>query len=186
MPWHPSFARTTLKKSSQEGSEAPIGASNHVRATHPDVAARMCAGAAAAHADKCAQSASLICFGTARLSALRRGTRQAGRNQHWLRSRTGFPATSQGRCFARQGHLPRFNTLRVDRSYCRSTGDPEPPGSGLCESARGHRTRPTFRIASGMCPSMSEIRGFCSLFGDESQGPSQHLRQPCSRIVRPD
>ena len=26
-----------------------------------------------------------------------------------------------------------------------------------CESARGYRTHPTFRIASGMCPSMGEM-----------------------------
>jgi hypothetical protein len=38
----------------------------------------------------------------------------------------------------------RLSTLRADRSFCRSTGDPEPPGSG-CETARGHRTRSASR-----------------------------------------
>jgi hypothetical protein len=37
--------------------------------------------------------------------------------------------------------MPRLSTLRADRSLCRSTGDPKPPGSGLAKkSARGHRT----------------------------------------------
>src|SRR6516165_1080268 len=45
----------------------------------------------------------------------------------------------------RQGVLPvrrrglELSTLRADRSFCRSTGDPEPPGSGSHSSARGHR-----------------------------------------------
>ena len=38
-------------------------------------------------------------------------------------------------------NMPRLSTLRADRSLCRSTGDPEPPGCGLAKrSARGHRT----------------------------------------------
>jgi hypothetical protein len=32
------------------------------------------------------------------------------------------------RCFARFAKLPRLSTLRADRSLCRSTGDPKPPG----------------------------------------------------------
>ena len=35
---------------------------------------------------------------------------------------------------------PRLSTLRADRSFCRSTGAPEPPGSGSHASARGDRT----------------------------------------------
>jgi len=31
-------------------------------------------------------------------------------------------------CFARFAKLPRLSTLRADRSLCRSTGDPKPPG----------------------------------------------------------
>ena len=33
----------------------------------------------------------------------------------------------------------RLSTLRTDRSLCRSTGDPKPPGCGAASSARGHR-----------------------------------------------
>ena len=42
-------------------------------------------------------------------------------------------------CFARFAKLPRLSTLRADRSLCRSTGDPKPPGCGAASSARGHR-----------------------------------------------
>jgi hypothetical protein len=34
---------------------------------------------------------------------------------------------------------PRLNALRVDRSFCRSTGAPGPPGSGVTKPARGDR-----------------------------------------------
>ena len=33
----------------------------------------------------------------------------------------------------------RLSTLRADRSFCRPTGDPEPPGNGVHGSARGDR-----------------------------------------------
>ena len=59
----------------------------------------------------------------------------------WLSSRTGFPAAAADRCFARFAKkMPRLSTLRADRSLCRSTGDPKPPGSGSGRTpARGHR-----------------------------------------------
>jgi len=40
-----------------------------------------------------ANSRNLSASGRARLPALHCGTRHASRNQHWLSSRTGFPAT---------------------------------------------------------------------------------------------
>ena len=67
----------------------------------------------------------------------------------WLSSRTGFPAAAANGCFFRfanqkENNMPRLSTLRADRSLCRSTGDPKPPGSGLAKrSARGHRTSPS-------------------------------------------
>ena len=39
----------------------------------------------------------------------------------------------------------RLSTLRADRSFCRSTGDPEPPGSGLAYPRAG--TAPRFRLS---------------------------------------
>ncbi len=46
----------------------------------------------------------------------------------WLSSSTGFPAALTDGGFARFAKLPRLSTLRADRSLCRSTGDPKPPG----------------------------------------------------------
>jgi hypothetical protein len=34
-------------------------------------------------------------------------------------------------CFARFAKLPRLSTLRAERSLCRSTGDPKPPGAAI-------------------------------------------------------
>ena len=52
----------------------------------------------------------------------------------WLSSRTGFPAALANGSFARFAQtMPRLSTLRADRSSCRSTGDPKPPGCGSFE-----------------------------------------------------
>ena len=57
----------------------------------------------------------------------------------WLSPRTGFPATLAAGVLPASPKMPRLSTLRADRSLCRSTGDPGPPGCGLANSARGHR-----------------------------------------------
>ena len=93
-----------------------------------------------------AQSAAARHFrGRARLPALRRGTRQR-LLPRWLSPRTGFPQSTAHKVFcplaARRLEL---STLRADRSFCRPTGTPGPPGSGSHPSARGHRTRSAFR-----------------------------------------
>jgi hypothetical protein len=62
----------------------------------------------------------------------------------WLSPRTGFPADEPRRCFAHLAACLRLSTLRADRSLCRSTGDPEPPGSGLAYPRAG--TAPRFRL----------------------------------------
>jgi len=55
----------------------------------------------------------------------------------WLSSRTGFPAAAANESFARFARkMPRLSTLRADRSLCRSTGDPKPPGNGRDELPR--------------------------------------------------
>jgi hypothetical protein len=55
----------------------------------------------------------------------------------WLSSRTGFPAAAANESFARFAQkMPRLSTLRADRSLCRSTGDPKPPGSESDEPPR--------------------------------------------------
>ena len=56
----------------------------------------------------------------------------------WLSPGTGFPAALAGGFCPLRQTMPQLSTLRADRSYCRSTGDPEPPGCGW-QAARGHR-----------------------------------------------
>jgi len=69
-------------------------------------------------------------FERARLSALTLAALATG-STRWLSSRTGFPAAVADGSFARFAQtLPRLSTLRADRSLCRSTGDPKPPGCG--------------------------------------------------------
>jgi hypothetical protein len=60
------------------------------------------------------------------------------------------------------GVLPAFPCLQLsellaDRSSCRPSGDPGPPGSGVHRSARGHRTRSTSESALAKASRMSEI-----------------------------
>jgi hypothetical protein len=84
----------------RKGSGASKGASNQCPRPRKQLDAVCASSASAARATgKEAQSAHLSASGRARLPALHCGTRQAGRNQHWLNSRTGFPATSQGKVF---------------------------------------------------------------------------------------
>ena len=52
----------------------------------------------------------------------------------------------------------RLSTLRADRSFCRSTGDPEPPGSGWHIRARAPPLASVLQACpSGKAPSMSEV-----------------------------
>jgi hypothetical protein len=107
--------------------------------------------------------------GRARLSALHRGAHHR-LLPRWLSSRTGFPEVSSSQVFCPLASSPRLSTLRADRSFCRPTGAPEPPGSGSHQSARGHRTRSVFAaMPSGKAPSMSEIRWCCNVNGDDCQ-----------------
>jgi hypothetical protein len=76
--------------------------------------------------------------GARRLSALTLAALATGFYPDGSTPEPGFPRLSlAGFCPFRQT-MPQLSTLRADRSYCRSTGDPEPPGCGW-QSARGHR-----------------------------------------------
>ena len=79
----------------------------------------------------------------ARLSALTLAALATGYYPDGSAPEPGFPRRAAKRAFLplRQQKVPRLSTLRADRSLCRSTGDPKPPGSGSAKkSARGHRT----------------------------------------------
>src|SRR5262249_59449660 len=61
----------------------------------------------------------------------------------WLSPEPGFPKTDFASVLPAWPFRLRLSTLRADRSFCRSTGDPEPPGSGLAIPRAG--TAPRFR-----------------------------------------
>jgi hypothetical protein len=68
---------------------------------------------------------------------------------------------------APEGVLPagtclELSELLADRSFCRSSGDPRPPGSGVTSPTRGHRSRSTSRIVSRSVPR----RARCALVTD--------------------
>jgi hypothetical protein len=96
----------------------------------------------------------------ARLPALHRGTHHR-LLLRWLSPRTGFPQSTAKRVFCPLA-AQRFelSTLRADRSFCRPTGAPGPPGSGSHKSARGHRIPLRFpKVPSRKAPLVSW--GFC-------------------------
>jgi hypothetical protein len=96
--------------------------------------------------------------GRARLPALRRGTRRTRRIQYRLSSSPAFPETKAWRA------LPAFtchslpSSSETGRGAGRAVAQSRP--GAVCETARGHRPRSTFRIASGMCPSRERGGGF--------------------------
>ena len=105
-----------------------------VRAAHPDVATRMAGRGSASSGMRSPSGASPRHSPRQSQPALAQPQNRVSRDRQRLR------------CFARlhhlgSRHLPRLNALRVDRSLCRSTGAPGPPGSGSHSSARGDRTR---------------------------------------------
>jgi hypothetical protein len=82
--------------------------------------------------------------GRARLSALHRGTHHR-LLPRWLSPRTGFPDVSSSQVFCPLASSRRLSTLRADRSFCRSTGAPEPPECGLAIPPAGTAPRSAFQ-----------------------------------------
>jgi hypothetical protein len=89
-----------------------------------------------------------LCGRRARLSALTLAALAIGYHPDGSAPEPGFPKAR------RSGVLPvrrlrlALSTLRADRSFCRSTGDPEPPGSGAHNlRARAPRLAPSFGSA---------------------------------------
>jgi hypothetical protein len=128
---------------------------SHVRATHPDVASRICAGAEAAPQTSVRSLRNSSASGTARLSALRRGTRQAGRNQRWLSSRPALPETRlDGRYpFSPVSSLP--STSETGRSAGRSGP----------RAARKPGNPPVSKTTACNCECIYNI--VCAIFGQE-------------------
>jgi hypothetical protein len=86
-----------------------------------------------AHANHVRASARLrgLCGRRARLSALTLAALATGYHPDGSAPEPGFRDAAAARCFAgKPRRCVALSTLRADRSLCRSTGDPEPPGSG--------------------------------------------------------
>jgi hypothetical protein len=81
----------------------------------------------------------------ARLSALTLAALATGYYPDGSAPEPGFPPTSRAGVLPAWPFCRRLSTLRADRSFCRSTGDPEPPGSGLAYPPAG--TAPRFRLS---------------------------------------
>jgi hypothetical protein len=82
----------------------------------------------------------------------RGGTRHRFHPMAQLQNRVSRGGGWREFCPLRQ-NMPRLSTLRADRSSCRSTGDPEPPGSGWQKSARGDRiSLRCYGMPSGTAP----------------------------------
>jgi hypothetical protein len=81
--------------------------------------------------------------GHARLSALTLAALATGYHPDGSAPEPGFPPTNRAGVLPAWPFCRRLSTLRADRSFCRPTGDPEPPGSGL----RAPPSLPSFRLA---------------------------------------
>ena len=109
------------------------------------------------------------CERRARLSALTLAVLAAGYYPDGSATEPGFPKTDFASVLPAWPACLRLSTLRADRSFCRSTGDPEPPGSGLHPSARGHRLLlRASKVPLRKAPSLSRM-SIRNIIGDECQ-----------------
>jgi hypothetical protein len=127
-------------------------------------------GAARATDDPLART---VRCGRARLSALRRGSRQA---------LTPDAASGQASWDAGQAGVTRPRLSQSSGSTPRagpSTGrhDAQSRPGAACETARGHRPRPAIRIASGCAPRLGEVcRPLSDLWGVSRKGQRSDAR----------
>jgi hypothetical protein len=125
---HDAISKNRLAPGNKREAKRRKAHANHVRAHRQTSPSADALSAAARH-----------CRGRARLPALHRGTRHR-LLPRWLSPRTGFPQGTARKVFCPLAAVRlELSTLRADRSFCRPTGAPEPPGSGSHSSARGHR-----------------------------------------------
>ncbi len=68
--------------------------------------------------------------------------------------------------------MPRLSTLRADRSLCRSTRDPKPPGNGSDELPRAGTASRSSSIRRHRLTSLNNERGgaFIAIAAVESKG----------------
>src|SRR5262249_47620449 len=97
-------------------------------------------------------------FRHARLSALTLAALATGYYPDGSAPEPGFPPTGRAGVLPARLSCLRLSTLRADRSFCRPTGDPEPPGSGWHIRARAPPLAIVLQACpSGKAPSVSEV-----------------------------
>ena len=74
--------------------------------------------------------------GRARLSALTLAALATGYHPDGSAPEPGFPPTSRAGVLPAWPFCRRLSTLRAGRSFCRPTGDPEPPGTRVPSTSR--------------------------------------------------
>jgi len=86
----------------------------------------------------------------------------------------GFPKDSSSQVFCPLASSHRLSTLRADRSFCRSTGAPEPPGNGSQSiRARGPHSLRLPKVPSRKAPSTSEMKAYVTQSVTEIKQPSR-------------
>jgi hypothetical protein len=117
--------------------QRPSLAYNHARKNHPPAKKGGEAPKGACQIMSAQSAAARHSRGRARLPAPHRGTHDR-LSPRWLCSRTGFSRGAAPTVFCRfAARCLELSTLRADRSFCRPTGDPEPPGTkASCRSTR--------------------------------------------------
>ena len=101
--------------------------------------------------------------GHARLPALTLAAFATGYYPDGSAPEPGFPKPQARRCFACLHSSLRLSALRADRSLCRSTGAPGPPGSGShFIRARAPHSLRLPKVPSRKAPFVSEVEGIYS------------------------
>jgi hypothetical protein len=105
--------------------------------------------------------------GRARLSALRRGSRQASTPD----AASGQASWDAGRAGVTRPRLSQSSGSTPRAGHSTGRHDAQSRPGAACETARGHRPRPAIRIASGMRPSVGEeFRPLANLWGVSRNG----------------
>ena len=123
----PSFANhdAISKNKFASGNKKREAERRKAHAIHVRVCADKCARTCATHPLRgCAPFR-----GHARLSALTLAALATGYHPDGSAPEPGFPQTNRAGVLPAWPACLRLSTLRADRSFCRSTGDPEPPGT---------------------------------------------------------